>query len=184
MLPPRNSLYIFVNVKGEHLGTFFLLLVCRPIFNFCSLLFFFSMLVNCKVPDWLPLRLVSLIYPKNRKNTVGNKTGQVQVQYISPTYSGRIFSRHKEGIVSGNAGHLLLWRAHRRLLSHHQALQWFASSKPQMFVLSLGEKKKAVFFCLPPLPVKIPFFKVELNCLFLGKLLQSCFRCDFPCIFL
>lgn len=63
--------------------------------------------VNRKVPDWLPLRLVSLIYPKNRKNTGGNRTGHVWVQYISLTYSGRIFPRHKEGIVSGNAGHLL-----------------------------------------------------------------------------
>lgn len=26
------------------------------------------MIVNWKVSDWLPLRLVSLIYPKNRKN--------------------------------------------------------------------------------------------------------------------
>lgn len=84
--------------------------------------FFLSMLVNCKVLDWLTLRLVSLIYPENRKNAGGNRTGQVQVrvQHISPTYSGRTFSSCEERTVSGNAGHRLLWQAHRRLLTRHQ----------------------------------------------------------------
>lgn len=127
------------------------------------LCWFFSVPVNRKVPDWLPLRLVSLIYPKNGNNTEGEGTGHVWVQHISLTYSGRILPRHREGIVSGNAGHLLWWRADKTFC-HHQALQCFASTKPQTSILSLG--KTAVFFSLPPLPVNIPSFKVKFNCLF------------------
>lgn len=57
---------MFVHVKREDSGTFSVLLMCGAIFMFCSSLFFCT--CDLKVPDWLPSRLVSPVYPKNRKN--------------------------------------------------------------------------------------------------------------------
>lgn len=143
------------------MGTFSLLLVCRAIFNFCSLLIF-SVPVNRKVPDWLPLRLVSLIYPQNGNNTGGDRTGHVWVQHISLTYSGRILPRHKEGIVSGNAGHLLWWRADKTFC-HHQALQCFCIQQTTDIHPFFGGKRQ----CFSPFLLYLStFFRVKFNCLF------------------
>lgn len=146
------------------------------------LCWFFSVPVNRKVPDWLPLRLVSLIYPKNGNNTGGEGTGHVWVQHISLTYSGRILPRHKEGIVSGNAGHLLWWRADKTF-GHLQALQCFGIHWATDIHPFFGGKLQ----CFSPFLLYLSTFPpLRSNSIayFLRKLSESLLGCDFPCIFL
>ena len=180
MPSPRYGLYNFVNIKGEHLGTFSLLLVCRAIFNFCSLLIF-SVPVNRKVPDWLPLRLVSLIYPKNRNNTGGDRTGHVWVQdtLAWPTLGEYCPDIKRELFLGMQA--ICFGGEQTKPFAITRHYNVFASSKPQTSILSLG-KNCSVF--LPSSSTCQHSLRSNSIACFLGNSPDSLLGCDFPCIFL